>query len=329
MYTKTCLFILLGVAVLLLPLWSYSQACDSVKLKDFPANDLPTAADRKKLKKEESYKYYYGIGVPIDYVKARKLAFIEWGAADNYGPFEGPGILLMLYANGYGVKRNLDLCIRLACANIGGAMAEVEGRVQHLRELKGNGPKEVFDVCDDATSGYMSGWCQSIQTELAEIKRDAAIQTIINKWPKQHKVAYAQLRKAVSAFFSERVEQEVDMSGTARVMIGMEENDSLEDNFLHKLEAADKCRFNNYTEQDYASADKELNALYKKIMGLKELHYGSVTREGIKTTQRAWIGYRDAWVRFGVVRCPKVSAVSWKMMITLDRIEQLKEFADD
>ncbi len=222
MYTKTFLFILLGVAISMLPLLSYSQACDSVKPKDFPAKDLPTAAERVQLRGEESCKYYYGIGAPKDYVKARKLAFIEWEAADNYGPFEGPGIILMLYANGYGVKRNLDLCIRLACANIGGAPAEVEYRVQHLKKMKANISKEVFDVCDDATSGYMSGWCQSIEFE-----------------------------------------------------------------------------------------------------------WGTVTQENIKATQREWIGYRDAWVRFGAVRCPKISAVSWKMMITLDRIEQLKEFAYD
>lgn len=329
MYTKTYLFTLLCLLIQLMPLLSYSQACDSVKLKDFPVKDLPTSADRVKLQKEESYKYYYGVGVPVDYVKARKLAFFEWEGADNYGPFEGPGIILMLYANGYGVKRNLDICIRLACANIGGAPAEVEFRVQHLKALKGNGPKEIFDVCDDATSGYMSGWCQSIQSELAGIKRKAAIQAIVEKWPKQDQVAFAQLKAMVSDFFSERVEQEVDMSGTARVMIALQESDSLEDNFLHKIEAADKCKFSNYTEQDYASADKELNVLYKKVMGLQEFVGGTVTKEGIKATQRAWIGYRDAWVAFGAIRCPKVGAVTWKMMITLDRIEQLKEFADD
>lgn len=92
---------------------------------------------------------------------------------------------------------------------------------------------------------------------------------------------------------------------------------------------ADKCGFKKYTEQDFIKADKELNVLYRKIMGLKEFIWGTVTREGIKSTQKSWIGYRDAWVAFGKLRCSKISAVSWKTLITLERIEQLKEFAHD
>src|ERR1700738_2989397 len=104
------------------PLAVHSQDCEKVKLSDFPKTDFPKLIDTSYSKQEElkingSYKFYYGIGVPVDYVKARQLAFVEMALnkhKDASHPFAGASILMMLYANGFGVDRNLDLSIRLA-----------------------------------------------------------------------------------------------------------------------------------------------------------------------------------------------------------------------
>jgi hypothetical protein len=53
-----------------------------MKIKDFPKKDLPSDFEPEHIKREDvkgkaSSKYYYGIGVPIDYAEARRLAFIE------------------------------------------------------------------------------------------------------------------------------------------------------------------------------------------------------------------------------------------------------------
>ena len=187
---KSSIFILQVLAILITPLALKSQDCKKVKITDFPAKDRPSAFAREQLKGKQSYKYYYGIGVAVDYVKARRIAFIEMEKkGNNEGDFEGSSILMMLYANGFGVKRNLDLSIRLACANVGGANAEVEGRVQHLKEMKSDGSDEVFDICDDITSGYMEGMCQSIHSEKADIERKLKVNSIIKNgrnrinWP--------------------------------------------------------------------------------------------------------------------------------------------------
>jgi TPR repeat protein len=135
---KRFVILLLFLAALGRPLTARSQAnCPPVKIADFPKSDLPVRLDTMWAKSAgiqllESYKYYYGIGVPVDFVKARYLAFIEMAMhPDGAGEFEGPSVLLMLYANGFGVKRDLDISIRLACANVGGAGAEVEGPGQN------------------------------------------------------------------------------------------------------------------------------------------------------------------------------------------------------
>ncbi len=327
---KSLVLLLHIPAILLLPLASKSQDCPPVKIADFPKNDLPSTSDLAHIKQEKSYKYYYGVGVPVDYIKARKLAFLEMEKEGNKdGDFEGSSILMMLYANGLGVKRNLDICIRLACANVGGADAEIEQRVQHLKDIRAGTSKERFDLCDDITSGYMEGMCQSVQSEIAAIKRKAALNAVIKNWPKQDLLAYEKLRKAVSAFFDERLLSEVDISGTARAAIELEESDALEDGFLETIQDADKCTSTTYSPEDFIKSDKELNLLYSKIMADKSFQWGTVTKEGIKAAQRKWIEYRDAWVAFGAVRCPAITQASWKTLITEERITQLKEFVDE
>jgi len=131
-------------------------------------------------------------------------------------PFAGASILMMIYANGFGVRRDLDLSIRLACANVGFAEAEIEGRVEHLKKLRSGEESGVFDLCDDITSGYMSGFCEGVHAEMEALRRKATVDSVVNGWPEKDRVAYASLRKSASDFFGARTMSEVDMSGTAR-----------------------------------------------------------------------------------------------------------------
>jgi len=318
------------LAILLFPSQLRSQDCKKVTLADFPKKDLPTAADRQHLKKEASHIYYYGIGVPVKYTKVRQLAFLELersGAQEN--TFEACSVLIMLYANGLGVSRNLDLCIRMACANIGGAGAEVEGRVQHLKDLKASGSKERFDICDDITSGYMSGWCTSLHSELGDIDRKANLKKLIKSWSQKDQAAYTRLAKIAGSFINARVLGEVDMSGTARAAMENEESDAQENNFFAKLEQADSCSFPSYTTEDFIKADKELNRIYGKIMKDKDFHFGTVTQKDIRSTQLEWIKYKDALVIFGATKCPQTTESSLKTLLTNERIAELKDFTDE
>ena len=332
---KKQFFLLQVLAILTMPLSLRSQECEKMKISDFPKKDLPADVDlehikRTDIKDDESNKYYYGIGVPVDYVKARRLAFMEMAALGGQeDPIEGSSILMMLYANGFGVERNLDISIRLACANVGGSGAEVEGRLQHLRDMKSGASTGVFDVCDDATSGYLSNFCASIHSEIADIARNSSIDSIIRKWPEPRRAAYERLRRAASSFFYERVFSEVDQSGTARVAMQDEESASLEDGFKEDILHVDSCGFSSFSAREFMEADQKLNRIYSKIMADKQFHHGTVTQAGIRSAQRKWIAYRDAWVVFGAVVCPQVTGVSLKTMIREERIGELEDFVEE
>ena len=334
-FQQKLLFRFILLPLLILPFAANSQECEKVKLTDFPKKDLPkifdsSQAKRAELKEKGSYNYYYGIGVPVDYIRARQLAFIEMAInREDEVPFAGASVLMMLYANGFGVKRDLAISIRLACANVGFSDAEIEGRVEHLKKLQSGDSTGVFDLCDDITSGYMSGYCESVRSELAEQGRKSAVDSVIKGWPEKDRIAYGKLRAAASGFFTQRVLSEVDMSGTARAAMEIGESESLEEGFKQQIVDADKCAFTTASPQQFEKADKQLNEIYKKIMNIQQPQWGTVTKESIRSAQRSWIKYRDAWVVFGAVRCPQLTETSWKTLITTERIGQLQAFLEE
>src|SRR5260370_35756380 len=133
---------------------------DAVKYKSvpIPSLDQPTPQQAKALAKCSSMNLYYGLGAPADPVRARLCAYTELGekrANDDY--FLGADTLMMVYANGRGVARNLDLALRFACE--GNTMPDSGSRVQHLVELKPKNSKEPdFDVCEDLPRSVMEHW---------------------------------------------------------------------------------------------------------------------------------------------------------------------------
>ncbi len=314
----------------LLPYLTYAQSCDTVKITDFPAKDRPTASEKASLQKLESYKYYYGIGVPVDYVKARKIAFIEVEKDPVHQlPLEGYSILMMIYANGYGVKQDLDFCIRLACADTGDADAGIQSRKAHLERIKYSNSKERFDYCDDVFGYYGTGFCTGVKSEIVEQKIKSTIEAIIKKWPDSERVAFKSLWKVAKAFFESRAGYEVDQSGTYRVSMVNQEVDSLNTNFLEMTQHARKCDFIKYNQQEFEVADKKLNATFQQLMKGKEFEeHKDITKEGIKFTQQSWITYRNAWVSFLKIHCPTIPANSIKTLLTKERISQLKELVE-
>lgn len=316
----------------LLPILGYSQSCDSVKISDFPAKDLPAASERASLQRLESYKYYFGIGVPVDYVKARKIAFIEAAKKTEMNSrYSGYAILLMIYANGFGVKRNLDLCIRLACGNVNEEHGYfgTESRIENLEEMKKDPSGEVFDVCD-GSGGRAGGFmCFTVQAEKSAWVRDSTLNKIKLRWPASHIEALKKLQKAADLFFKQRSENEVDLSGTDFPIAPEGERIDLENDFVGKILKSEKCDYIEFPADSFSDADKELNVIYSRLMkGKDTLGHSEIDKEGIKDTQRSWIGYRDAWVRFIAICCPKTPANSIKTLLTKERTSQLEELVE-
>lgn len=305
--------------------------CESAKKLPLPQADAPAAANRAALKGCDSEALYFGIGITKDPGRARQCAYVERDDPDNGWPnlFSGTGMLMTIYANGIGAQRNFDLALKFAC-ELNGAPAEEAGWVAHLNKLKRehwNG--QDFSPCEDITSGAAQGSCAAHEARLAAVERKARLTKLIASWSNGERQAFATLEKVKNDYVKAEADNEVDMSGTARGAMYVEAEAAEEDRFLAILQALIKGDAPSSPTPGFSETDAKLNALYRKVLNVKDSSvWGTVTKEGIKTTQRAWLRYRDAWIDFAKIKFPSLAPESLKTALTKDRIKLLENFVD-
>ncbi|MGO9011849.1 MAG: lysozyme inhibitor LprI family protein [Bryobacteraceae bacterium] len=284
-----------------------------------------------------SYRLYFGIGVTVDYSAARNCAWaerlaIQTGIESEYtvaSVFGGSAMLSVLYANGEGVKKNLPLAIRFACEQ-GWAEAEFEGRIRHLESLRDKpaAPGSKFQFCDDITSGFMMGFCSAYVKELTDQKRAGDVHALSSTWPQPQQTAFTALVQTEQAYSKAHGNWEINTAGTARVAEEIGAEQKLRDEFLAALRSFEKGNLPHGSANDFAKADARLNDLYRKVLASAEAHksdLGAVQPQGVRTAERAWLKYRDAWVVFAKLRYPSVSPGYWLTLLTTDRIAILKD----
>lgn len=289
--------------------------CNSVQNIVLPSLEMPDAASKKSLANCDPDAFYYGYGNAPDYGKAKICALVK----NDYG------VLTMLYANGKAVPRDLNLALHYACM-MDAAPAETEGRVAHLDTMKNN-PKadNTFDICDDITSGYMMGVCENIEQEQVQAQQKKYLANLKTKLSPAENADLETLQKASALYFKAHLDNEMDWHGTAAAASAIAENMALSKQMLKLIHRSEQCQFPTYTPAQYQQADEQLNSLYKKTQAKPFANEITITSKGIKETERQWLNYRDAWVDFGRLKCPNVSAESWKTLITKERIKQLEE----
>lgn len=302
--------------------------CARVQKVPFPAEDRPSEAQKAALKGCDAEDLYYGITGRADPAKARLCAYAQIDSREET-IFGGTAILMMIYATGAGVKRNPELAVRLAC-EVDGAPAEVEGRLAHLEKLERQRSGRVtFDLCDDITSGFMMGACAAHDQRFKQVKRQRRWKARLDAWTPAERQAFARLRTTADAFFRARSEGEVDLSGTARAMLEVEEEERLEDGFVSLMDMLEAKKLPAATAGNYQAADKALNAAYADVMKAGADDLGTVTKADIKKAERAWIQYRDEWVRFARAKDPAASPEAIKTWLTRERTKQLAGADED
>jgi hypothetical protein len=286
-----------------------------------PTNELPDEKMIKAIKPCFSDEDYYGLKGKVDYERARICAFHEERTLEG-NALGADGVLAMLYANGYGVQKNLDLAIKYACL-MGGAPAEIEGRLKHLVNLKTIPEKKPFDVCDDITSGFMQGACRARDAELEKYKRSVKMEKISDSWQPNDKKSFSILLKVAHKFFEECSEKEIDLSGTARAAFIIEEREKLDQNFLSMIEKFEQSKFPPLLRSE---PEKDINEIY--LLLSKAQFTDTIKFSEIKEVQREWLKYRDQWMHFAKVHYPMMPQQNLLQLLTADRVSQLKNIKD-
>jgi len=239
--------------------------------------------------------------------------------------------LMMLYANGFGVKRNYNLAINYACIQrYPESGFAVDVMIEELLRRNKSGSEEQLDLCDFAGTTFAISYCISMkegQKEKARIRRLGEIRISMDG---RQKAFFDKLREAAQDFASSSSRNEVDQLGSGRAGFVIDAEAELKESFLDDIEKCEQGVFPEYTLVQFTAFDKQLNKTYQAIMhtqteaGSDRLFSTDITKSGIKEAQRTWLKFRDAWVKYGEARYPNVPTHTWKAMLTERRVKKLE-----
>lgn len=139
---------------------------------------------------------------------------------------------------------------------------------------------------------------------------------------------YRLLRKSLDAYVEAHGYNEASFAGSGWADGVGGAKQSVQKEFIDLFKKLDSKQLAEQTELDFEKKDSELNRIYQEIQNNKNLDSevaASVSRRGIKETQRKWIKYRDAWLAFATVSFPLVSKHSLNATLTEDRISRLEK----
>lgn len=183
------------------------------------------------------------------------------------------------------------------------------------------------DCYNHAQNEMETGECAVTAEKIASKKRDAEITSIMQKWTEPQKSTFSTFKKSAEDFFNKHATSEPDSLDIGKSLYSTKEMAILRNNLLIAVKLFESDKFPQ--ENDFAKADKELNDVYSNLMKSDKINDNfdecGATKDTIKDTQRAWLKYRDSWVKFAALRYPNISENIWKTWLTKQRIEQLKE----
>jgi uncharacterized protein YecT (DUF1311 family) len=239
-------------------------------------------------------------------------------------------VLMMLYANGYGVPRDRDRAIQHACSLDFVAKAEMEGRVGHL--VKGDAPGKAFDLCDDITSGYMGGVCTARREAQDSRIREARLERAARALPAASRTAFAKLRQAAERY-AEAGARETDAHGTLASAFALQHHARLREQAMLAMLDIIAGKLQPASPEDYAARDRQLNEVYGRVMASPSaqadwpdrIGESTIAHADVRDSERLWLAYRDALVAFGASLPSAADANAVKALLTTQRIAELRD----
>lgn len=294
------------------------ELCYEAGVPNIPQSERPTESEISLFRENKTncLAFKEGIGAPQSWSQYRKCVLSQDYVDNNR--------LAEIYANGWGVARNPTLAIALSC-HASQVPAELHGIVRYLDSTRSRKRLEPpYAFCDHVTSGLSGGICAAMANEVAELRHEHELAQMTQVWSFQEKAAFENLRTSVREYIQAHSRNELDMSGTARAQLALDEERKLMDEFYNSIKDFESSQFPHDANLQMTEAELKtlLPQFTKKALGQSS----TITKEGIKTTQTKWEEYVKSFLSFAKLRYPGVSPDIFKTWLTRQRIDLLKEF---
>lgn len=291
-----------------------------------PESEQPTAEETEKYRSAECDSFATGVWKKKDLNAYGRCVLVREDGeyTDNYA-------LAELFANGWGVKRNIKLAMALAChgSEVPMELFSTVALLKGFKDVDAEGglvgdDGKPFEFCNHVTSSDNIARCAARKAYANAEAAKKSLLGVTKDWSKPQRDAYERLTVARDTYIQKRVEGEVDLSGSLRATFQIGEQETLEKNFSKALKEFEKKKYPK--DRNLAGAEKILKEKLSKITSKQDFSYGTVQKDAILETQKAWSAYREAWVYFASHRYPKIPSDVFATWVTNDRIQQLSRF---
>jgi hypothetical protein len=276
-----------------------------------------------------SWGIYYKSGNSIQHEDALNCALAERRDAEeaNSDPSETNltyAVLTMIYADGKGVAPNLKLAARFAC--------QLQGREGYdIRLVKMLNSKRLqsvtkvdFNICDGFSTLDIVYACLTLDERKTAVAIIAVGDRLNAGGDAQQRTAFNRVLTARKAYLDAHDGEQG--TGTSDIVQGIREaRYELEVDWLKSLNDFAAGKLPNFTDQDFATADAELNADYQQTRKSTLACDSDLCTQAnqLQKVERIWLVYREAWVGYAKLRWPSVSADNWRTWLTRDRTSEL------
>lgn len=292
----------------------------------------------------QPYVLYYGTRGPADYAAARRCALFQSEASAKDGNYGDYGLtplftLAMIYANGDGVEKDVDIPVHFACLGSepyrkGDAWVDF---IDFLAARKTNNSAPRFDYCRgklpasepapiQAYDKLDNLECESVLIDLANRSSNMRLAAIAAKWAPAQQASFRVVTKALDAYAKAEGSAEAEPCASGAASEEMEGEQAVRKEFGDDLERFSRGGLPRFTAVESAHAEDELNRLYRQAMEEMKSETGECAHspEPLRDAERAWLAYRDAWVKFARSQWPAVSPGSWIAFLDGQRMSMMK-----
>ena len=318
---------------------SVAVLCSKVANRKLPTLPPLTAAEKSYLDRCDSIDLYYGGKGDPNYEKARLCALYQVSLpetdelpSDN-GREVGIGILATIYTNGKEVPRDLDLAIAIACKR--DAAPSADDGYSHMIQLIDDSrrdPSKPYDFCSTVGLDFwkiVALKCQGTALAREERRRQADLSNLAAAWSAEQKTALSSLLRARDAYEGASEDSDVELCITGTASEQMEVRQGFDELFAADMKEFVSGKLPHATHEEALRSDRRLNQTYRELIdGLvieANKHGCAKPVEFVRESERAWIGYRDAWIKLATLRWSKVSADSWSAFFSDERTKHLGE----
>jgi hypothetical protein len=304
--------------------------CVSAARLNLPTQDQPPASfDTANC--PSGMDAYYAAGTPAQQRTTRwcdlaaRSQMLKPTASPGDLDIQVPAALAMIYANGKGVPPNLPLAEKFACEIQGGwdDGTEIARRLDTAR-LDG-ATRQDLDICKQPPGRQLNYYCIVRRQGILAAETATEERRIATHGSAAERAAFQHLLEAHKAFVDAHTREEPNGTSGA-VQSGMEYMNDLAETWVATLRNLESGKLPDLPPDPYTKVDAQLNAAYADARKMADFCHEQwcTSPDDIRQVERVWLKYREAWVAYGTVRWPQVSADSWRAWLSVERTAMLQ-----